>query len=106
MRLDSGGTMAKVALWYNATSSGLSVAPATWQRFSDRAHRLYEQERGKPEGSPRLGAYVQYTTERRARATATALLSVKSTLYRRKLLSGRGGSIHTHPLPIRTRWRR
>jgi hypothetical protein len=29
------------------------------ERFLERAHRLYKQERGKPEGSPRLGAYVR-----------------------------------------------
>jgi hypothetical protein len=29
------------------------------ERLFERAHRLYEQERGKPEGLPRLGVYVE-----------------------------------------------
>ena len=29
------------------------------KRFLKRAHRLYEQERGKPEGFPRPGAYME-----------------------------------------------
>jgi hypothetical protein len=37
----------------NALGSG------TVERFVERAHRLYEQERGKPEGFPQLGAYVR-----------------------------------------------
>ncbi len=34
-------------------SSGRSNVPTTWNEL-DRAHRLYEQESGKPEGSPDL----------------------------------------------------
>jgi hypothetical protein len=30
------------------------------ERLFERAHRLYGQERGKPEGSPRLGAYMEW----------------------------------------------
>ncbi len=37
----------------------LTLAQATVERFLERAHRLYEQEQGKPEGFPRLGAYVR-----------------------------------------------
>ena len=37
----------------------LTLARATVERFLERAHRLYEQERGKPEGFPQLGAYVR-----------------------------------------------
>ena len=29
------------------------------ERFLERAHRLYEQEREKPEGFPVLGAYTR-----------------------------------------------
>jgi hypothetical protein len=46
-------------LGYHITPQGLSVAPATWQRFCDRAHRLYEREQGKPEGFPWLGVYMR-----------------------------------------------
>jgi hypothetical protein len=35
------------------------VAEKTVEKFLKRAHRLYEQERGKPEGFPRLGVYVR-----------------------------------------------
>jgi hypothetical protein len=39
-------------LGYHTTPQGLSVAPAMLARAIDRAHRLYEQERGKPDGFP------------------------------------------------------
>jgi len=44
--------MAKVALWYNATSSGLSVAPVTWQRFCDRG--FTSESGGSPKAPPDL----------------------------------------------------
>ena len=37
----------------------LTLSRATVERFVERAHRLYELERGEPEGFPRLGAYVR-----------------------------------------------
>jgi hypothetical protein len=46
-------------LGYHLSPRGLSVAPATMARFLDRVHRLYEQERGKHDDSPLLGAYVR-----------------------------------------------
>ncbi len=46
-------------LGYHLTPDRLTLARATWERFVERAHRLYEQERGKPEGFPQLGAYVR-----------------------------------------------
>jgi len=50
-------------LGYHITPQGLSVAPATWAKFCDRAYQLYEQERGKPGGFPRLGAYVRHWSQ-------------------------------------------
>ena len=46
-------------LGYRLSPQGISVAQATVERFLERAHRLYEQERGEPEGSLMLGAYVR-----------------------------------------------
>lgn len=46
-------------LGYHFHPKGLTVAEKTLMRFVERATRLYEQEPGKPEGYPRLGAYVQ-----------------------------------------------
>jgi hypothetical protein len=46
-------------LGYHLTPGRLTLSVATVERFVERAHRLYEQERGKPEGFPRLGAYVR-----------------------------------------------
>jgi hypothetical protein len=46
-------------LGYHLAPGRLTLAQATVERFVARAHRLYEQERGKPEGFPRLGAYVR-----------------------------------------------
>jgi hypothetical protein len=40
-------------------AKGLTVAEKTLMRFVERALRLYEQERGKPEGFPRFGLYVR-----------------------------------------------
>jgi hypothetical protein len=46
-------------LGYHLAPGRLTLAQATVERFLERAHRLYEQERGKPEGLPLLGAYVR-----------------------------------------------
>lgn len=46
-------------LGYHFRPRGLSVADATLVKFVERATRLYEQERGKLEGFPRLGMYVR-----------------------------------------------
>ncbi len=46
-------------LGYHFHPRRLTVANKTLMRFVERTTRLYEQERGKPEGFPRLGAYVQ-----------------------------------------------
>ena len=46
-------------LGYHFSPEGITVAAATVQRFVTRATRLYEQERGKPEGFPLLGWYVK-----------------------------------------------
>ena len=46
-------------LGYHFSPEGLQVAQQTWNRFLERAARLYEQERGSPEGFPRLGLYVE-----------------------------------------------
>ena len=46
-------------LGYHLAPGRLTLSRATVERFLERAHRLYEQERGKPEGFPRLGAYVR-----------------------------------------------
>jgi RNA-directed DNA polymerase len=45
-------------LGYHVRPDGLSVAQATLDRFMERATRLYEQEKGKPEGFPVLGLCV------------------------------------------------
>ncbi|CAB1063130.1 hypothetical protein D1BOALGB6SA_7913 [Olavius sp. associated proteobacterium Delta 1] len=46
-------------LGYHFSPAGLTVATGTLMKFVARAIRLYEQERGKPEGSPQLGLYVR-----------------------------------------------
>ena len=46
-------------LGYRLSPEGITVAEANWQRFVERALRLYEQDRGKPCGSPRLDEYVR-----------------------------------------------
>jgi len=45
-------------LGYRLSPRKIAVAEATRKRFIERTLRLYEQERGEPEGSPRLDAYV------------------------------------------------
>jgi len=45
-------------LGYHFSRDGLTVGKDTLKRFVERATRLYEQERGKPEGFPLLGLYV------------------------------------------------
>jgi RNA-directed DNA polymerase len=45
-------------LGYHVRPDGLSVAQATLDRCMERATRLYEQEKGKPEGFPVLGLYM------------------------------------------------
>jgi hypothetical protein len=46
-------------LGYHFSRDGLTVAKATIMRFLERASRLYEQERGKPGGSPLFEVYVR-----------------------------------------------
>jgi RNA-directed DNA polymerase len=46
-------------LGYRFGRDGLTAAKDTLKRFVERATRLYEQERGKPEGFPLLGLYVR-----------------------------------------------
>jgi RNA-directed DNA polymerase len=46
-------------LGYRFSRAGLSVAPATVDRFIAKAARLYEQERCNPAGVPLLGPYVR-----------------------------------------------
>jgi hypothetical protein len=46
-------------LGYHLAPGRLTLARATVERFLERAYRLYEQERGKPEGFPQLGAYTK-----------------------------------------------
>ena len=45
-------------LGYHLAPGRLTLSRTTVERFLERAHRLYEQERGKPERFPQLGAYV------------------------------------------------
>ena len=45
-------------LGYHLAPGRLTLAQATVERFLERAYRLDEQERGKPERFPLLGAYV------------------------------------------------
>ena len=44
---------------YHVSPHGLTVAKDTFRRFVEFAARLYEQERKKPYGFPRLGQYVK-----------------------------------------------
>ena len=60
-------------LGYHLAPGRLTLSRTTVERFLERAHRLYEQEHGKPEGFPQLGAYV-----RRWMAWSRAGLSVPS----------------------------
>ena len=46
-------------LGFHFSPEGLSVAERTVEQFLARAVRLYEQEWGKPFGSPQLGLYVR-----------------------------------------------
>jgi RNA-directed DNA polymerase len=46
-------------LGYHLAPGRLTLAQATVERFLERAYRLHEQEREKPEGFPRLGAYTK-----------------------------------------------
>jgi RNA-directed DNA polymerase len=46
-------------LGYRFSRAGLRLATATIQKFAERAARLYEQERGQPNGCARLGMYVR-----------------------------------------------
>ena len=46
-------------LGYHFSPEGLSVAEPTVRRFIEKAARLYEQEKGKPEGFLLLGLYKQ-----------------------------------------------
>ena len=46
-------------LGYHFTADSLTLAASTLANFADRATRLYEQERERPEGPSRLGAYVK-----------------------------------------------
>ena len=43
-------------LGYTITTSGLDIAPNTWERFVERVTRLYEQGAG----SSRIGDYVRH----------------------------------------------
>ena len=46
-------------LGYHFNPNGLGIATATVERFMRKAYRLYEQEPGENEHSPRLGMYVK-----------------------------------------------
>jgi len=46
-------------LGYHFSREGLSVAKATLEKFVERATRLYEQERERPDGHSMLGLYVR-----------------------------------------------
>ncbi len=46
-------------LGYHFSREGLSVAKATIQKFVERATRLYEQKRERPDGPSALGKYVR-----------------------------------------------
>ena len=46
-------------LGFRFSPHGVTVAPATWERFVEHTRRLYEQDRRAPPGSPRLEAYVR-----------------------------------------------
>jgi len=58
-RLISSGYVNRLAAVAGACSSGCEPTEpvgAMLAKVIDRVHRLHEQERGKPEGFPRLGA--------------------------------------------------
>ena len=46
-------------LGYHFCRAGLRVADVTWNRFIEKATRLYEQEQAAPEGAALLGLYVR-----------------------------------------------
>ena len=46
-------------LGYHFVPGRLRLADATMERFVESARRLYEQERGKSDGFPQLGACVR-----------------------------------------------
>ncbi len=46
-------------LGYHFSPDGLTVAKATIQKFVERASRLYERERERPDGPSLLGMYVR-----------------------------------------------
>ncbi len=46
-------------LGYHFGPEGLTMAARTIEQVVERASRLYEQERGRPDGPSRLGAYVR-----------------------------------------------
>ncbi len=71
------------SLGYRLSPNGLTVAKRTWKRFVERATRLYEQERGKPEGFPPLGACLHRFSRRqhnRCPARQPGRVSVDGTL--------------------------
>jgi len=51
-------------LGYHFSREGLTVAKDTLERFVERATRLYEQERERPEGPSALGMYVRRWSSR------------------------------------------
>ena len=46
-------------LSFRLSPQGVTVAKATWERFCERALRLYEQDRKEPCGSRRLDVHVR-----------------------------------------------
>jgi len=46
-------------LGYHLAPGRLTLAQATVERFLERAHRLYEQDRREPQGSLRSDAYIR-----------------------------------------------
>ncbi len=46
-------------LGYHFSADNLTLAVVTMANFADRASRLYEQKRERPDGPSRLGAYVR-----------------------------------------------
>ncbi len=46
-------------LGYHFNREGLTVAAATLRKFVERASRLYEQERERPDGASAFGVYVR-----------------------------------------------
>jgi hypothetical protein len=53
----------------------------------ERAHRLYEQERGKPEGSPRLDVYISRLVDCRLVPTVeSALLAFRYDINETRII--------------------